>query len=95
MNLISKNKYLLSLFFVWVIVFTWALHINENNHSHKNGECQICISITSPQLNSDCGSELISRANLNFFIINLLIELTPFFNFFQYKLTRAPPESIV
>ena len=88
MKYISGFKFLLG---IWFFVFPF-LHITTVEHNLIDDDCQVCSVIGSPQLNSDCGSVLISIIESNFFINNSTVELNPVLNFYIYKLTRAPPK---
>lgn len=38
---------------------TWNLHLLEAGHPSEE-HCHVCAAVASPQLNADCGSELLS-----------------------------------
>ena len=38
----------------------WAFHMAEA-HNAADNDCQVCATACSPELNSDCGTELIAR----------------------------------
>ena len=38
----------------------WAFHMAEAHHD-ADGDCQVCAAVCSPELNSDCGTELLVR----------------------------------
>lgn len=46
---------------------TWNFHQLEASHPAE-GHCHVCAAVASPQLNSDCGSELL-RAPENFVLL--------------------------
>ncbi len=91
--MVRKNVFVvvLNVLLFLSIVTAWPLHINEKGHNHESGKCFICILITSPQLNSDCGSKLIKRFENFIFILQLFIENLLLKDFYHYSLTRAPP----
>lgn len=86
-----KNKALWGFILSLTIFSSWVFHINEKGHNHQDSKCQICVTVTAPQLNSDSGNKLISKPeNFKFsfqeFQKEILSEDIP--NSF---LSRAPP----
>ncbi|OGR41263.1 MAG: hypothetical protein A2X35_07680 [Elusimicrobia bacterium GWA2_61_42] len=83
-------KTLLCLAFAAVAAGSWDLHMLGARH--EAGEnCQVCAVASSPELNADCGSELLVRPD-NFVVTKasrhgLPVE-TPFIAAFH---GRAPP----
>jgi len=52
---------------VLVIGGAWAFHMAEAHHD-ADGDCQVCAAVCSPELNYDCGTELLSRPENYIFI---------------------------
>ena len=68
----------------------WAFHMAEA-HSPADNDCQVCAAVCSPELNSDCGTELLTRPE-NFTLVAPVLVATPantvaILNFYG----RAPP----
>jgi hypothetical protein len=83
-------KTLLCLAFAAVAAGAWDLHMLGPAHGAADN-CQVCAVASSPELNADCGSELLVRPD-NFVaaeaaLPGLPVE-TPFITAFQ---GRAPP----
>ncbi|MEF3280957.1 MAG: hypothetical protein K6357_08355 [Elusimicrobiota bacterium] len=89
----KKNKFafLLNLIISLILLIVWPLHINEKGHTHEDGECAVCISITSPQVNSDFGNKLINKPEGFILTIQLSFENILVENFFYKTLIRSPP----
>ena len=43
------------------IAGAWIFHITAAAHNKADDDCRICVIVVSPELNSDCGSELLSK----------------------------------
>jgi len=74
-----------------LIFALWPIHINEKEHTQEDGKCPICISITSPQLNSDCGSELILKTREFIGFQEPFVKGLPAKDFYAFSLPRSPP----
>ena len=45
----------------------WFFHVSTAAHNAADNDCQVCASVCSPELNSDCGTELLAKpANFSF-----------------------------
>lgn len=50
---------ILNLIAALAVASSWAFHLAGTPHQ-ENGRCQVCAVSCSPELNADCGSELLS-----------------------------------
>lgn len=83
-------KTVLSLAFAVTVAGAWDLHILGSSHE-AGDNCQVCAIASFPELNADCGSELLVRPD-NFVMAAAALPglpaETPFIAAF---LGRAPP----
>lgn len=80
-------NFLLSMF----IAFVWAFHINEKNHEYKEGKCHLCSCVMSPQLNCDCGTNLILKPEKIISTRESFSDKPIIKYFFIFSFSRAPP----
>lgn len=81
---------ILNLLAAFLVASAWAFHLAETPHS-ENGRCQVCAVSCSPELNADCGSELLS-APQSFELPRPASPASPVSNVFSpVFLGRAPP----
>ncbi|OGR77041.1 MAG: hypothetical protein A2X32_07090 [Elusimicrobia bacterium GWC2_64_44] len=83
-------KTLLCLAFAALSAGAWDLHML--GPAHQAGEpCQVCAVAASPELNSDCGSELLARPDNFVSAVAALPGLPAETPFIAAFLGRAPP----
>ena len=81
---------MLNLLAALAVATSWAFHLAGTPHQ-ENGLCQVCAVSCSPELNADCGSELLS-APQNFDLLRPASAAVPVSNVFSpVFLGRAPP----
>lgn len=98
MNIFNSEKLkrktvalILNAVFSFIIAAAWPFHINEKGHSHHEGKCSICISVTAPQLNSDCGNNIISRPEGFISIFDFFSDVIKDKYSVSFFFSRAPP----
>ncbi|HBE89317.1 MAG TPA: hypothetical protein DDW67_09295 [Elusimicrobia bacterium] len=89
-----KKRFLpvLSLASALLIALAWPAHVlSEDNPADKN--CPVCLVVCSPELNSDCGTELLS-APADFVLAPVVRSLpVVFYGVSSVFLSRAPPRA--
>ena len=90
MGFINEKIRLLPLFAALLIALAWPAHEAFAHHADDN-DCQVCSVSCSPQLNADCGSELLAAPE-KFELVSQVFSAGPgatgFLPAFQ---GRAPP----
>jgi hypothetical protein len=90
-----KNTGIVKIFFNFLLFFLlssgWAFHIASGVHSLLNDNCQLCSVSCSPELNSDCDSNILPKPE--YFIWFELENRKEFYTvkLFPLKDVRAPP----
>lgn len=72
------------------VAFSWAFHLAGTPHQ-ENGRCQVCAVSCSPELNADCGSELLSAPQSFELLRPAFLAVTVSNLFSPVFLGRAPP----
>ena len=54
----------------------WAFHVAEPAHNEADNDCQGCAIACSPELNADCGTELIAKPE-NFSLVVPALSVMP------------------
>ena len=74
--MIRNRTRIFPLYAALLIALAWPVHEVFAHHAGDN-DCQVCSISGSPQLNSDCGTELLS-VPVNFEIVNRVFFIRPF-----------------
>lgn len=81
-----------ALFSVFLISAAWPAHAATEEY-HPGEYCPVCSVVCSPELNSDCGTELVPRPVDFVFVAPETGELPAGIEFSPVFLGRAPPLS--